>query len=160
MGGGRFCLMEHAKPQRRIARFFFYVRILFSEPDVREFLEQEESIFGDRFKSIIREISPTGQSKLIYGRRKGETRLKILDDLIVSLRKNDFKSECSHLCLLDSGHHKTVRSLFNFRDEGVPHDRRVRDVGNLTGKPHWNWPNMPNRKICWRHPLEWQPSIH
>jgi ubiquinone/menaquinone biosynthesis C-methylase UbiE len=32
MGGGRFCLMEHAKPQRRIPRLFFYVRIFFSEP--------------------------------------------------------------------------------------------------------------------------------
>jgi SAM-dependent methyltransferase len=64
MDGSRFCLMEHAKPQRRISRLFFYVRILFlGARDVREFLEQEESIFGDRFKSIQKEISPTGQSK-------------------------------------------------------------------------------------------------
>jgi demethylmenaquinone methyltransferase/2-methoxy-6-polyprenyl-1,4-benzoquinol methylase len=72
MAGGRFCLMEHAKPQRRIPRLFFYVRILFlGARDVREFLEQEESIFGDRFKSITKEMSPTGQSKLIYGEKEG-----------------------------------------------------------------------------------------
>ena len=71
MDGGRFCLMEHAKPQRRIPRLFFYVRILFlGARDVREFLEQEESIFGDRFKSITKEMSPTGQSKLIYGEKE------------------------------------------------------------------------------------------
>lgn len=70
--GGRFCLMEHAKPQRRISRLFFYIRILFlGARDVRKFLEQEESIFGDRFKSITKEMSPTGQSKLIYGEKKG-----------------------------------------------------------------------------------------
>jgi ubiquinone/menaquinone biosynthesis C-methylase UbiE len=71
MDGGRFCLMEHAKPQRWIPRLFFYARILFlGARDVREFLEQEESIFGDRFKSITKEISPTGQSKLIYGEKE------------------------------------------------------------------------------------------
>jgi ubiquinone/menaquinone biosynthesis C-methylase UbiE len=72
MDGGRFCLMEHAKPQRRIPRLFFYVRILFlGARDVREFLAQEESIFGDRFKSITKEMSPTGQSKLIYSEKEG-----------------------------------------------------------------------------------------
>ena len=69
---GRFCLMEHAKPQRRIPRLFFYVRILFlGARDVREFLAQEESIFGNRFKSITKEMSPTGQSKLIYSEKEG-----------------------------------------------------------------------------------------
>jgi len=68
----RFCLMEHAKPQRRIPRLFFYVQILFlGARDVREFLAQEESIFGDRFKSITKEMSPTGQSKPIYSEKEG-----------------------------------------------------------------------------------------
>jgi ubiquinone/menaquinone biosynthesis C-methylase UbiE len=72
MDGGRFCLMEHAKPQSRIPRLFFYVRIFFlGARDVREFLAQEESIFGDRFKSITKEMSPTGQSKLIYSEKEG-----------------------------------------------------------------------------------------
>jgi ubiquinone/menaquinone biosynthesis C-methylase UbiE len=75
--GGRFCLMEHAKPQRRISRLFFYLRILFlGARDVREFLEQEESIFGDQFKSITKEMSPTGQSKLIHGEKKGASAIE------------------------------------------------------------------------------------
>jgi demethylmenaquinone methyltransferase/2-methoxy-6-polyprenyl-1,4-benzoquinol methylase len=77
MEGGRFCLMEHAKPQKWISRLFFYIRILFlGARDVREFLEQEESIFGDRFKSITKEMSPTGQSKLIYGEKKGASSIE------------------------------------------------------------------------------------
>jgi len=79
MDGGRFCLMEHAKPQRWIPRLFFYIRILFlGARDVREFLEQEESIFGDRFKSITKEMSPTGQSKLIYGEKEGASSVENL----------------------------------------------------------------------------------
>jgi demethylmenaquinone methyltransferase/2-methoxy-6-polyprenyl-1,4-benzoquinol methylase len=72
VNGGRFCLMEHAKPQRRIPRLFFYVRILFlGARDVREFLAQEKSIFGDKFKNITKEMSSTGQSQLIYGEKGG-----------------------------------------------------------------------------------------
>ena len=79
MDGGRFCLMEHAKPQRRIPRLFFYVRIFFlGARDVREFLSQEESIFGDRFKSITKEMSPTGQSKLICGEKEGASAIENL----------------------------------------------------------------------------------
>ena len=33
------------------------------------------------------------------GRRKGETRLKILDDLIVSLQENDFQVKSVHTCV-------------------------------------------------------------
>jgi ubiquinone/menaquinone biosynthesis C-methylase UbiE len=78
--GGRFCLMEHAKPERRISRLFFYIRIFFlGARDVREFLEQEESIFSDRFKSIAKEMSPTGQSKLIYGEKKGASTIESLE---------------------------------------------------------------------------------
>jgi ubiquinone/menaquinone biosynthesis C-methylase UbiE len=76
--GGRFCLMEHARPQGRIQRLFFYVRIFFlGARDVREFLAQEELIFGDQFKSITKEMSPTGQSKLIYAEKRGAIRPKV-----------------------------------------------------------------------------------
>jgi demethylmenaquinone methyltransferase/2-methoxy-6-polyprenyl-1,4-benzoquinol methylase len=65
--GGRFCLMEHAKPQKRIPRLLFYVRIFFlGAKDARKFLGEEESILGERFKNVAGEMSPTGQSKLIY----------------------------------------------------------------------------------------------
>jgi len=72
MDGGRFCLMEHAKPQKRIPRLLFYVRILFlGAKDARKFLGEEEAILGERFKKVAGQMSPTGQSKLIYA-EKGE----------------------------------------------------------------------------------------
>ncbi|MGD0917460.1 MAG: class I SAM-dependent methyltransferase [Thermodesulfobacteriota bacterium] len=70
--GGNFCLMEHAKPQKWIPRLLFYVRIFFlGTKDARKFLAEEGSIFGERFKNITKEMSPTGQSKLISGEKGG-----------------------------------------------------------------------------------------
>jgi demethylmenaquinone methyltransferase/2-methoxy-6-polyprenyl-1,4-benzoquinol methylase len=70
--GGRFCLMEHAKPQKLFSRLLFYVRILFlSAKDSRKFLAEEGSILCERFKNIKKVTSPTGQSKLIYGEKRG-----------------------------------------------------------------------------------------
>ena len=70
--GGRFCLMEHALPEKLCSRLLFYIRLfLLGSKDVQQFLRNEESIFGKRFKNIAKEMSPTGQSKLIYG-EKGE----------------------------------------------------------------------------------------
>lgn len=72
IGGGRFCLMEHAKPKRPFPRLLFYVRIFFlGAKDARKFLAEEGSIFGERFKNITKVMSPTGQSKLIYGEKGG-----------------------------------------------------------------------------------------
>jgi demethylmenaquinone methyltransferase/2-methoxy-6-polyprenyl-1,4-benzoquinol methylase len=71
-GGGRFCLMEHAKPQKAFVRLLFYIRIFFlGSRDARKFLEEEASIFGESFKNITKMMSPTGQSKLIYGEKGG-----------------------------------------------------------------------------------------
>lgn len=70
--GGRFCLMEHAKPKKGFPRLLFYVRIFFlGARDARKFLSEEGSIFGERFKNITKVMSPTGQSKLIYGEKGG-----------------------------------------------------------------------------------------
>jgi ubiquinone/menaquinone biosynthesis C-methylase UbiE len=70
--GGRFCLMEHAKPDKLLSRLLFYIRIFFlGSKDARKFLAEEGSIFGGRFKNITKVMSPTGQSKLICG-EKGE----------------------------------------------------------------------------------------
>jgi demethylmenaquinone methyltransferase/2-methoxy-6-polyprenyl-1,4-benzoquinol methylase len=70
--GGRFCLMEHAKPEKRFPRLLFYIRIFFlGAKDARKFLSEEGSIFGERFKHITKAMSPTGQSKLIYGEKGG-----------------------------------------------------------------------------------------
>jgi len=70
--GGRFCLMEHAKPEKLVPRLFFYVRLFFlGSRDARKFLSQGNTIFGKRFKNITKMMSPTGQSKLIYGEKGG-----------------------------------------------------------------------------------------
>jgi len=69
---GTFCLMEHAKPEKRIPRYLFYVRLFFlGSKDARTFLVDEKSILGKSFRNIRNEMSPTGRSKLIYG-EKGE----------------------------------------------------------------------------------------
>jgi demethylmenaquinone methyltransferase/2-methoxy-6-polyprenyl-1,4-benzoquinol methylase len=70
--GGRFCLMEHAKPQKWILRLLFYVRIFFlGAKDAREFLGEEESILGGHFEKVTGQMSPTGQSKLICAEKGG-----------------------------------------------------------------------------------------
>ena len=70
--GGRFCLMEHAKPEKLVPRLFFYVRLFFlGSRDARKFLSEENTIFGKRFKNVTKVMSPTGRSKLIYGEKGG-----------------------------------------------------------------------------------------
>jgi demethylmenaquinone methyltransferase/2-methoxy-6-polyprenyl-1,4-benzoquinol methylase len=70
--GGRFCLMEHAKPEKLVPRLFFYVRLFFlGSRDARKFLSEENTIFGKRFKNVTKMMSPTGKSKLIYGEKGG-----------------------------------------------------------------------------------------
>jgi ubiquinone/menaquinone biosynthesis C-methylase UbiE len=70
--GGRFCLMEHAKPKTLFPRLLFYVRIFFlGAKDARKFLREEDSIFGESFRNITKVMSPTEQSKLIYGEKGG-----------------------------------------------------------------------------------------
>jgi len=61
--------------------------------------------------------------------------MRILDDLIYSLRGNDFPVISVHTCVFWTAvvsKHCGLSSTF--RDEGIPHDRGVRDVGNLTQK--------------------------
>jgi demethylmenaquinone methyltransferase/2-methoxy-6-polyprenyl-1,4-benzoquinol methylase len=70
--GGRFCLMEHAKPEKLFPRLLFYVRLFFlGSKDARKFLAEEGSIFGEGFKKVTKVMSPTGKSKLIYGEKGG-----------------------------------------------------------------------------------------
>jgi hypothetical protein len=61
--------------------------------------------------------------------------MKIFDDLISSLKGNDFPIKSVHTCVFWTAvitKHCGLSSTF--RDEGPPHDRGVRDVGNLTRK--------------------------
>ena len=68
-------------------------------------------------------------------RKEHKTGLKILDDLIQSLKGNDFPVKSVHTCVFWTAvisKHCGLSSTF--RDEGPSHDRGVRDVGNLTRK--------------------------
>jgi len=61
--------------------------------------------------------------------------MKILDDLILRLKGNDFQVKSVHTCVFWTAvitKHCGLSSTF--RDEGPSHDRGVRDVGNLTQK--------------------------
>ncbi len=61
--------------------------------------------------------------------------MKILDDLIQSLKGNDFQVKSVHTCVFWTAViTKYCGPSSTFRDEGVPHDRGVKDVGNLTRK--------------------------
>jgi uncharacterized protein (DUF4213/DUF364 family) len=69
-------------------------------------------------------------------RRKESVRpLKILDDLLSNLKKNDDPVRSVHTCVFWTAvisKHCGLSSTF--RDEGPSHERGVRDVGNLTRK--------------------------
>jgi hypothetical protein len=61
--------------------------------------------------------------------------MKILDDLILRLKGNDFPVKSVHTCVFWTAvitKHCGLSSTF--RDEGPSHDRGVREVGNLTRK--------------------------
>ena len=61
--------------------------------------------------------------------------MKILNDLLLSLKGNDFQVKSVHTCVFWTAvisKHCGLSSTF--RDEGPSHDRGVRDVGNLTRK--------------------------
>jgi uncharacterized protein (DUF4213/DUF364 family) len=68
-------------------------------------------------------------------KKEDETKLKILDDLVESLRRSDFQVKNVHTCVFWTAvitKHCGLSSTF--REEGPSHDRGVRDVGNLTRK--------------------------
>jgi len=61
--------------------------------------------------------------------------MKILDDLILSLKGNDFQLKSVHTCVFWTAVISKYCGLSStFREEGPSHDRGVRDVGNLTRK--------------------------
>ncbi len=69
------------------------------------------------------------------GKREVRTELKILDDLLSSLRGSDFPVKSVHTCVFWTAvisKHCGLSSTF--RDEGPSHEKGVRDVGRLTEK--------------------------
>jgi len=61
--------------------------------------------------------------------------MKILDDLILSLKGNDFQVKSVHTCVFWTAVVSKYCGLSStFRDEGPSHEKGVRDVGKLTQK--------------------------
>jgi uncharacterized protein (DUF4213/DUF364 family) len=61
--------------------------------------------------------------------------MKILDDLLSRLSKNDFQVKSVHTCVFWTAViSKHCGLASTFRDKGPSHDRGIRDVGNLTRK--------------------------
>jgi ubiquinone/menaquinone biosynthesis C-methylase UbiE len=70
--GGRFCLMEHARPEKPLPRILFYLRMfLLGGKGGRKLLREGEPIFVRNFENMRKAMSPTGQSNLICGEKKG-----------------------------------------------------------------------------------------
>jgi ubiquinone/menaquinone biosynthesis C-methylase UbiE len=70
--GGGFYLMEHARPEKPLSRILFYLRMfLLGGKGGGKFLTEEDPIFGRNFENIRKAMSPTGQSNLICGEKKG-----------------------------------------------------------------------------------------
>jgi ubiquinone/menaquinone biosynthesis C-methylase UbiE len=70
--GGRFCLMEHARPEKPFLRMLFFLRMsLCGGKGAKKFLAGEESFLGKRFSNLRKEMSQTGQSKLLCAEKKG-----------------------------------------------------------------------------------------
>ena len=66
--GGRFCMMEHEVPKKKIIKFLFYVRMLVAgNLGSKSLLRQEASFFKSHFSEVKREILPGGNTKVISG---------------------------------------------------------------------------------------------
>ncbi len=68
--GGRFLMMEHEEPSHPLIRFLYKVRLAsMGSWDSARFISRELSLFSRFFKDVMKEKSPTGNSKLIVGIR-------------------------------------------------------------------------------------------
>ena len=65
---GRFCMMEHEVPKKRVIRFLFYIRMLVAGGlRSRTFLRQEIDLFRRHFSEVKKDILPGGNTKVICG---------------------------------------------------------------------------------------------
>ena len=66
--GGRFCMMEHEVPRKKIIKFLFYVRMLVAgNLGSKSLLRQEASFFKNHFSDVKKEVLPGGNTKVISG---------------------------------------------------------------------------------------------
>ncbi len=73
MPDGRFLMMEHEVPRKRLVRLLFYVRLLsMGLGKALEILGSEEELFRRHFATVERIETETGQSKIILGRTRAQ----------------------------------------------------------------------------------------
>jgi len=66
--GGRFCMMEHEVPRKKIIKFLFYIRMVVAgNLGSKALLKQEASFFQSHFSEVKKEILPGGNTKVISG---------------------------------------------------------------------------------------------
>ncbi|MCD6199735.1 MAG: class I SAM-dependent methyltransferase [Deltaproteobacteria bacterium] len=66
--GGRFCMMEHEVPKKKIIKFLFYIRMVVAgNLGSKSLLRQEASFFKSHFSEVKKEILPGGNTKVISG---------------------------------------------------------------------------------------------
>ncbi|RPI49546.1 MAG: methyltransferase domain-containing protein [Deltaproteobacteria bacterium] len=66
--GGRFCMMEHEVPRKKLIKFLFYIRMVVAgNLGSKSLLRQEASFFKNHFSDVKKEILPGGNTKVISG---------------------------------------------------------------------------------------------
>ncbi|MEA1866926.1 MAG: class I SAM-dependent methyltransferase [Thermodesulfobacteriota bacterium] len=66
--GGRFCMMEHEVPRKKLIKFLFYIRMVVAgNLGSKSLLKQESSFFKSHFSEVKKEILPGGNTKVISG---------------------------------------------------------------------------------------------
>lgn len=66
--GGRFCMMEHEVPRKKLIKFLFYIRMVVAgNLGSRSLLRKESSFFKNHFSDVKKEILPGGNTKVISG---------------------------------------------------------------------------------------------
>jgi ubiquinone/menaquinone biosynthesis C-methylase UbiE len=64
--GGRFCMMEHEVPRKKLIKFLFYIRMVVAgNLGSKSLLRQETSFFKNHFSEVKKEILPGGNTKVI-----------------------------------------------------------------------------------------------
>jgi demethylmenaquinone methyltransferase/2-methoxy-6-polyprenyl-1,4-benzoquinol methylase len=66
--GGRFLMMEHEEPKHPFVKLLYRVRLAsMGSWDSKRFIDRELSLFSVFFHEVVKNESPTGNSKLLLG---------------------------------------------------------------------------------------------
>jgi len=66
---GRFCMMEHEEPEQLFIKFLYRLRLLSMGREGRKIVRHELDELRRIFTDVTKEITPTGRTKMICGRK-------------------------------------------------------------------------------------------